>query len=188
LHSDRGVQLRRVPPGRLPLRHASQRARRHDHPRRSALHAHVCGGRYLRPDPQRLRYRLPRRADQLDPHERALLQRIRHGVHQRVVHRARGFRRYGRTRRPLLRVEYARCEIRRRLRHVHLGLRNRRGAALRRQWRNQAPQTRREPTRPALRAQSLAPPLRALHGRYGRRGLRHAARGVRANRQHLGRQ
>ena len=64
-------------PGRVPLGDGGQGARRHDHPRRSALHAHQRGRRHPRADPRRQRHRVPRRPRPLHPRERALLPRVR---------------------------------------------------------------------------------------------------------------
>ena len=61
----------------------AKRTRRHGHPRRPAVHAHLGGGRPPRADPGRLRHRVPRRPGQPRAEQRPRLPRVRRRLHQR---------------------------------------------------------------------------------------------------------
>ena len=103
-HPDHGLIDGGKPSGRLPVGDGGARARRQDHPRRSAVYAHVGDGRHLGADATRHRHPLPRRADQLRPRPRKVLPRIRRSLHQRAIHSSRGLSRHRGSRRCLLRL------------------------------------------------------------------------------------
>ena len=73
------------------------RARRDRHPRRPAIQPHVRARGSLGADSRRLRHRVFRRADQLRPHARSRVSRLRRRVHERVDSGAGGLRRARKT-------------------------------------------------------------------------------------------
>ena len=189
---DHGLEHGRAAPGRLPVGDRGQGARRDGHARRPALHAHQRDGRRARAAARRHRHRLPRRGHQLHPRERPRVHRVRAPLHQRARDHQGRVPRHRRARRHLLRLG----SRRRGLRGRQLGLRGHLGRADRRQ----APPDRRrlgrrlprrardeararraargglEPRAPQLRLSDPQAPLRPLHARDGRAGLRRAAR------------
>ena len=89
---DHGIVDGGEPSGRLSVGDGSARTRREDHPRRSAIYAHLGHGRHLGAAARRHRHSVSGRPDSLRPGERQVLPRIRAALHQRGDdHCARSF-------------------------------------------------------------------------------------------------
>ncbi len=101
-HAD--VELGRVPPGELSLGDEGQGAGREDHPRRSAVHAHVGDSRLLGSDPLGHQHRLLWRPDQLRDRARQVLPRLRRPLHQRRLPDGPRLQDAGRPRRAVQRI------------------------------------------------------------------------------------
>ena len=166
------LQLRRGAPGGVPVGDGGPHRGHQDHPRRPAVQPHLRVGRPVCAHPPRNRHRLHRRADQLRPHQRAMVHRVRPRLHQRRSRRRRGHRTARRARRPVQRLGHRRGP----LRHGHLAVRA---------GRIRGGRHRPDVRPPALRHVAVAAPLRPLHAGDGVRHLWHRPRCVRPGRRHV---
>ena len=160
-------QRGREPPDGLQVDPEGPAERGDDHPRRSALHADVRGGRRLRAHPARHRCRVPERDDQPHHRQQAVRRRLRRDPHQRPLPRRRSLRLQRWCLQRLRRGDPQ-------LRHQDLGIPARReGLSAHRQ----------EPRRSELRVHAVEDLRLALHAGDGRADHRHSRRSDQADRR-----